>query len=70
MKITVFIKDGCPYCTKLIDELRTKGVDFQEINISHNRQALKEIKSKYNATRVPVLVEGDKVTVGYLGKLG
>ena len=70
MKVKVYIKDGCPYCTKLIDELRTKGVDYQEINISHDRHALKEIKGKYNATRVPVLVEGDKVTVGYRGKLG
>jgi NADH-dependent peroxiredoxin subunit F len=70
MKSTVYIKDGCPYCTKLIDELKGNGVDFQEINISRDRHALKEIKSKYNATRVPVLVEGDKVTVGYRGKLG
>jgi glutaredoxin len=70
MKVTAYIKDGCPYCVKLIDELKKKGVDYQEINISQDRNALKEIKSKYNANRVPVLVEGDKVTVGYRGNLG
>ncbi len=67
-KATLYVKDGCPYCAKLIDELKEKGVDYEEKNVSQSKEALQEAKEKYNAKKVPVLVEGSKVTVGYKGQ--
>ncbi len=69
-KILLYTKEGCPYAARLVEELKGKGADFVEINLTFDREALEEIKAKYGADRVPVLVEGDKVTVGYHGGLG
>ncbi|MEW6244503.1 MAG: glutaredoxin family protein [Bacillota bacterium] len=64
---TIYTKDGCPYCRRLMEEMKSKGMEFKEINVSHDTRALKEVKEKYGATRVPVLVQGDRVTIGYKG---
>ncbi len=65
--VKVFVKDGCPHCSKLIAQLQKQGTPFQEFNVSSSQKALKEAKEKYGADQVPVLVEGDKVTIGYKG---
>lgn len=64
-EITVYVKEGCPFCARLIKDLKDENVDFAEINITYDREALKKIKEEYQAKRVPVLVEGTKVTIGY-----
>lgn len=69
-KTVVYTKKGCPYCSKLLDELQEKGVDFQEVDVESDREALRVVKDEYGADRVPVLVEGDQVTVGYQGGPG
>jgi len=69
-EVKVYIKDSCPHCSKLISELKKQGTAFQEFNVSSSQKALKEAKEKYGADRVPVLVEGDKVTIGYKGGMG
>ncbi len=63
--ITVYVKEGCPYCARLIKDLKDRKVDYTEINITYDREAYKKLKEEYKADRVPVLVEGDKITVGY-----
>lgn len=63
----LYVKEGCPYCAKLSGELKKKGVGFKEVDVSRDAAALREIKKKYKATQVPVLVEGEKVTIGYRG---
>lgn len=66
-EIKVYTKDGCPHCTKLLEELKNEGKAFKEISISTNAEELNFIKDKYNANKVPVLVDGEKVTIGYKG---
>ncbi len=66
-EVTVYVKDGCPYCAKLVGELNDKGVTYSEKNVSRDKEALREAKEKYKADKVPVMVNGDKVTVGFRG---
>ena len=66
-EVTVYVKEGCPYCAKLIKDLQAEKVDFAEINITYDRAGLKKLKEEYLADKVPVLVAGEKVTVGYKG---
>lgn len=68
--VTVYVKEGCPYCARLINDLKDEKVDYTEINITYDRDALKKIKKEYQADKVPVLVKGDEVTVGYKSGLG
>ena len=69
-RVTVYVKEGCPYCASLIKDLKDKNMDYTEINITYDREAHKKLKEEYKADRVPVLVEGNKVTVGYKSGLG
>lgn len=65
--VTVYTKEGCPYCMKLMDELREKGISFNEVVVLGDPGALKMVKEKYGADRVPVMVEGARVIIGYKG---
>ncbi len=69
-KAILYTKEGCPYCPRLIKDLKEQGREYEEINVTYDHDALKKIKEEYNADRVPVLVEGEKVTIGYKGGLG
>ncbi len=66
--VTVYIKDGCPYCAKLMSELDRNKVHYRVKNVSSDSRALHEARNRYNADKVPVMVEGEKVTIGHGGK--
>ena len=66
--VLVYVKDGCPYCAKLLSELDSKKVAYRTKNVSGDSGALQEAKNKFKADKVPVMVEGDKVTIGHAGK--
>ena len=68
--VKIYTTEGCLYCERLKNDLHEKGVQFQEFNVARDRNALREAKEVYGADRVPVLVEGQKVTIGYQGGLG
>lgn len=70
MGVTVYVMDGCPYCSMLVEELKGKGVVFEEINVSRDAAAAEHIKRAYGADRVPVMVDENGVTIGYRGKMG
>lgn len=63
----LYVKEGCPYCARMASDLKKKGAAYREIDITRDSAALREIKRKYGATQVPVLVEGDQITIGYKG---
>ncbi len=63
----LYVKEGCPYCARMAGELKKKGLDYREVDVSRDGAALREIKRKYKATQVPVFVEGEQVTIGYQG---
>ncbi|MFY9258274.1 MAG: glutaredoxin family protein [Dethiobacteria bacterium] len=66
--LELYVKDGCPYCRKQIEELEQEGLSYQLHNVSRDRSALQEAKEKYKARIVPVLVENGKVkSFGYQG---
>ena len=66
-KRVLYVKEGCPYCVRMAEDLKKKGVDYSEVDVSRDGASLREIKNKYGATKVPVFVEGQQVTIGYQG---
>lgn len=65
--ITLYTTAGCPHCARIRGELEQKHLRYKEIDVSTDRNALREVKEKYGADRVPVLVEGQSVTIGNRG---
>ena len=65
----LYVKKGCPYCRKQIEELTREGHEYKIYDVDGDPSALKTAKEKYGAGIVPVLVENGKVkTIGFEGE--
>ncbi|MBU4533007.1 MAG: glutaredoxin family protein [Eubacteriales bacterium] len=64
-KIVIYTKTGCPYCRTTMDDYRQRKVSFEEINLSLDSEAKAMVKSRYQATKVPLIVDdGNLVQIG------
>lgn len=66
--VTIFGKDSCPYTQAALDDHRERGVAFTYVNVKKNAADLNRmlVHSK-GQRRVPVIVDGDTVTIGFGG---
>ena len=68
MKALVYSKDFCPYCDMAKRLLEEKGVQYEEINISHSKdpeKILAEIKKLTDQRTFPQITLGGKHIGGY-----
>lgn len=66
MKVIVWSKDGCHYCESAKKLLKSKGVDFEERNISGGRWTKEDLLSAAPSARtVPQIFFGDVCVGGF-----
>lgn len=65
--LTIYTKTGCPYCEAAKNHYTAEGIPFEEVNLSIYRDRIGEIKKLTNGTKVPVIVDKGKATVGFNG---
>ena len=66
--VVIFGKDTCPYTQAALDDHRERGVPFEYVNVKKNAADLDRMLTySRGQRRVPVIVEGDKVTIGFGG---
>jgi glutaredoxin 3 len=66
--VQIFGKDTCPYTQAARDHYSSLAVPFEYFNVRKNPEALQRMLAFSHGKReVPVIVEGDKVTIGYGG---
>jgi glutaredoxin 3 len=66
--VLIFGKDGCPYTQAARDHYVAENIPFQYLNVKKNPAELdKMLKYSKGARRVPVIVEDEKVTIGFGG---
>jgi len=65
-RVRIFSTPTCPYCKQAKEFLSSKGISFEDIDVSSNPEGLKEMKNITGGARtVPVIVIDDTVIVGY-----
>jgi len=65
---TIYTKPGCPYCAAAMDDMRSRGVSFRQIDAQGDAAARAEMRRLTGHSRVPTIVHPDgKVTVGFDG---
>jgi glutaredoxin len=65
---TLFSKPSCPYCAAARDDLQRRNVRYVEHNVIADRAALdRMLDLNGGKRRVPTIVEGDQVKVGFHG---
>jgi glutaredoxin len=66
--VEIFGKDTCPYTQAARDHYRSLGIPFEYFNVKKNPDELKRMLAVSGGRReVPVIVENDKVTIGFGG---
>lgn len=65
-KIIIYTTDICPYCTRAKDLLASKGLKYQEINVTNNPKEGAEMVKKSNGRKtVPQIFFDDRHIGGY-----
>ena len=67
-KVTIYTKDGCPYCAAAKQHYEEKGIPFEEIDIYDTPGAKDKVVELTGGKRiVPVIVEDGNVQAGFGG---
>lgn len=65
MKVKVYSTLACPYCFTLKEFLKKNNIDFEDIDVSKDENALNEIVKKSGQMGVPVVEIDGKIVVGF-----
>ncbi len=65
MEVKVYSTPTCPYCTMVKKYLSSKGVSFQNIDVSADQTAGEEMVKISGQMGVPVVVAGEEIIVGF-----
>ncbi|MGH9161971.1 MAG: UXX-star selenoprotein family 1 [Vicinamibacteraceae bacterium] len=67
--VHIYGKDGCPYTQAAIDDHEQRGIPFEYLNVKKDTDALARMLAlTSNQRRVPVIVDGPSVTIGFAGR--
>ena len=66
-EITIYITPTCPFCKAAKEDLDRKGAKYKEIDVSKDAEGLEKMLRISGKRFVPVMVNGENVTVGFGG---
>ncbi len=65
MPVKVYSTPTCPWCTVAKKYLTSKNVQFEEVDVSKNREAAYEMVKKSGQRGVPVIDINGSIIVGF-----
>ncbi len=65
MVVKVYSTQSCPYCVHAKDFLKERGVEFEDIDVSADREKAQEMIDKSGQMGVPVLDINGEIIVGF-----
>ena len=64
-KVKVYSTPTCPYCKMVKEFLRSKGIKFEDVDVSADQEAAKEMIAKSGFNGVPQIEINGKMIVGF-----
>jgi glutaredoxin len=64
---TIYITPTCPFCEVAKADLDRKGIKYKEIDVSKDAEGLEKMLRISGKRLVPVMIDGENVTVGFGG---
>ena len=65
MSVKVYSTPTCPYCTMAKKYLDTKNVQYDDVDVSVNREAAMEMVERSGQRGVPVLDINGSIVIGF-----
>jgi glutaredoxin len=56
MKITVYVKTGCPWCIEVTEYFKEKVIQFEEKNVTEDQGLFEEMQNLSGQTKAPVVI--------------
>ena len=63
--VKIYTTPACPYCFTLMEFLKEKGIEFEEIDAGQDPKAAEEMIEKSGQMGVPVIEIDDQIVVGF-----
>ena len=64
-KIVVFTQPDCPPCHTVKAYLADKGLEFEERDVTTDKEAVRELVETYQSRSTPTIVIGEDVMIGF-----
>lgn len=64
-KVKVFSTPTCPYCVQAKEYLKSKGVEYEEVDVAVDEAGRNEMVEKTEQMGVPVILIGDEYIIGF-----
>ena len=65
MKVKIYSTSTCPWCKKTKEFFKENNIEYEEIDVSTNQEAQKEMIDKSGQMGVPVIDIDGEIIVGY-----
>jgi glutaredoxin 3 len=65
MKVKIYTTPTCPYCEMAKQYFRSKNIDYEEVDVSSDIEAAREMIEKTGQMGVPVIEIGDTIIIGF-----
>lgn len=63
--VKIYTTNGCPYCTRAKQLLKSKNIAFQEIDLTNDSELREKISKQTGHQTVPMIFIGDKFIGGF-----
>ena len=63
--VTVYTTDPCSFCARVKGMLASRGVEFEEVNLSKDPEGRLELVAKTGMMSFPQVVVGDRLIGGF-----
>lgn len=63
--VKVYSTPSCPYCIALKEFLKEKNIQFEDVDVSQNEEAAKEMIEKSGQMEVPIIEIDGQIVVGF-----
>ena len=64
-KVRIFSTPSCPYCLTLKEYLKEHDINFEDLDVSQDKNALDELVEKSGQLGVPVVDIDGEIIVGF-----
>lgn len=64
-KVRIFSQPACPACNDVKEYLKKRGVEYEDLDVTSNRDALNEMIQVHKVRVTPLILIGDERLIGF-----